>query len=126
MNRSKTTILSLLIVAACMVAGILGARASRGEQTFSLGNFSGIQPECAVETFEEDPSNENLVSLLKVLCYWAQVEGDETVPPLIAEYGSLFYDRVREGEADPSELGSDAEMMELLQWVDSYGAKRMP
>lgn len=126
MKRSRTTLLSLLLVAACMAAGILGARASRGEQNFSLGDFSGIQPLDAVEVFEQEPSNENLVHLLKVLCYWAQVEGDKDIPPLIAEYGSLFYERVRDGEADPSELGSDEEMMELLQWVDSYDAKRLP
>lgn len=126
MNRSKTTILSLLIVAVCMVAGILGVRASKGEQVFSLGDFSGTRPQYAVEVFEQYPSNENLVLLLKVLCYWAQVEGEKAIEPLIAEYGSLFYERVREGQADPSELGSDAEMMELLQWVDSYGARRIP
>ena len=126
MKRSKTTMLSLLLVAACMTAGILGARASRSEQGFSLGDFSGIQPLEAVEVFEQDPTNENLVHLLKALCYWAQVEGDEDVQPLIAEYGSLFYERVREEEADPSELGSDEEMMELLRWIDDYGAKRLP
>lgn len=42
---------------------------------------------------------------------------------MIAQYGTLLFDRARAGEADLSEVGDDETMLELLRLIRSFGAE---
>ena len=64
-----------------------------------------------------------VVTLLKVLC-WQAVEGNNPeAEEMIAQYGTLLFDRARAGEADLSEVGDDETMLELLRLIRSFGAE---
>lgn len=123
-RRNLTMTLSIVTVLLCTCMSIFAARAGRKEYTtFQLGDYSAVDVEQVRAAFEKDQSSENLVELLKVLCYQAVVEGDQAVEPEIAEYGTLLYDRARAEEVDLSSLGDDETMLELLHWIRQFGAK---
>ena len=123
-RRNLTRLLSLVVAVLCMGLSIFAVRAGKGTQPeFQLGDFSGVSVEEKQKAFEESQSSEDLVELLKVLCYQAVVEENKAVEPLIVEYGTLLYDRARAEEVDLSTLGDDETMLELLRWIKSFGAK---
>lgn len=123
-RRNLTRLLSLVVAVLCMGLSIFAVRAGKGTQPeFQLGDFSGVSVEGKQKAFEESQSSEDLVELLKVLCYQAVVEENKAVEPLIVEYGTLLYDRARAEEVDLSTLGDDETMLELLRWIKSFGAK---
>ena len=58
-----------------------------------------------------------------MLC-WQAVEGNNPeAGEMIAQYGTLLFDRARAGEADLSEVGDDETMLELLRLIRSFGAE---
>lgn len=123
-RRNLTRLLSLVVAVLCMGLSIFAVRAGKGTQPeFQLGDFSGVSVEEKQKAFEESQSSEDLVELLKVLCYQAVVEENKAVEPLIVEYGTLLYDRARAEEVDLSTLGDDETMLELLRWIKNFGAK---
>lgn len=124
-RRSLTTILSVVTALLCMGLSMLAIRMTQNQQedTFLLGDFSNVKWEDSLDTFQNSQSSQDLVELLKVLCYRAEVEQDAAAEPLIKQYGTLLYDRARAGEVDLSTLGDDETMLELLRLIQSYGAK---
>ena len=123
-RRNLTRTLSVVVGLLCLCLSMFAVRASKGEEeAFRLGDFSGVDVEEVRAVFEESQSSEDLVELLKVLCYQAVVEGNESVEPQIAQYGTLLYDRAKAEEVDLSTLGDDETMMELLGYIRSFGAK---
>lgn len=121
-RRNLTRTLSVVVGLLCLCLSMFAVRAGK-EEAFRLGDFSGVDVEEVRAAFDESQSSENLVELLKVLCYQAVVEGNESVQPQIAQYGTLLYDRAKAEEVDLSTLGDDETMMELLGYIRSFGAK---
>ena len=122
-NRTAARVLSLVMVVLCMVAAGVGVRLSQEEKPYSLGDFSQVSLDETQEEFQRSQSNEDLVTLLKVLC-WQAVEGNNPeAEEMIAQYGTLLFDRARAGEADLSEVGDDENMLELLRLIRSFGAE---
>ena len=122
-RRNLTRTLSVVVGLLCLCFSMFAVRAGKKEEAFRLGDFSGVDVEEVRAAFDESQSSENLVELLKVLCYQAVVEENESVEPQIAQYGTLLYDRAKAGEVDLSTLGDDETMMELLGYIRSFGAK---
>lgn len=122
-NRTAARILSVVMVVLCMAAAGVGVRLSQEEKPFSLGDFSQVSLEETLEEFQRSRSSEDLVTLLKVLC-WQAVEGNNPeAEEMIARYGTELFDRARAGETDLSALGDDETMLELLRLIRSFGAK---
>ena len=121
-RRNLTRTLSVVVGLLCLCLSMFAVRAGK-EEAFRLGDFSGVDVEEVRAAFDESQSSENLVELLKVLCYQAVVEENESVEPQIAQYGTRLYDRAKAGEVDLSTLGDDETMMELLGYIRSFGAK---
>ncbi len=121
-NRTAARFLSLLVAVLCMAASAVGIRLSQKSAPFSLGDFSQVSLQEQLDAFQASQSNEDLVTLLKVLCWQAVEDDNQTAELLIAEYGTLLYDRARAGQADLSALEDDETMLELLSLIRSFGA----
>ena len=121
-NRTAARFLSLLVAVLCMAASAVGIRLSQKSAPFSLGDFSQVSLQEQLDAFQASQSNEDLVTLLKVLCWQAVEDDNQTAELLIAEYGTLLYDRARAGQADLSALEDDETMLELLRLIRSFGA----
>ena len=122
-NRTAVRVLSVVMVVLCMAAAGVGVRLSQEEKPFSLGDFSQVSLEETLEEFQRSLSSEDLVTLLKVLC-WQAVEGNNPeAEEMIARYGTELFDRARAGETDLSALGDDETMLELLRLIRSFGAE---
>ena len=105
-----------------MAASAVGIRLSQKSAPFSLGDFSQVSLQEQLDAFQASQSNEDLVTLLKVLCWQAVEDDNQAAELLIAEYGTLLYDRARAGQADLSALEDDETMLELLSLIRSFGA----
>ena len=121
-NRTAARFLSLLVAVLCMAASAVGIRLSQKSAPFSLGDFSQVSLQEQLDAFQASQSNEDLVTLLKVLCWQAVEDDNQTSELLSAEYGTLLYDRARAGQADLSALEDDETMLELLSLIRSFGA----
>ncbi|MEA4893816.1 MAG: hypothetical protein VB064_00975 [Oscillospiraceae bacterium] len=116
--------MSVIIVIACTVLSIYAINAKKGERQYNLGEYSSISISEAEEAFIKTQDNGDLIALLKVLCYNAVEKNDAAAKTKIKGYGSLLYDRARSGEIDLSKTGeSDDNMLELLYWIQQYGAE---
>lgn len=97
-RRNLTRLLSLVVAVLCMGLSIFAVRAGKGTQPeFQLGDFSGVSVEEKQKAFEESQSSEDLVELLKVLCYQAVVEENKAVEPLNRRVRYAFIRRARAG-----------------------------
>ena len=121
-HRTAARFLSLLVAVLCMAASAVGIRLSQKSAPFSLGDFSQVSLQEQLDAFQASQSNEDLVTLLKVLCWQAVEDDNQAAELLIAEYGTLLYDRARAGQADLSALEDDETMLELLSLIRSFGA----
>ena len=120
-NRTAARFLSLLVAVLCMAASAVGIRLSQKSAPFSLGDFSQVSLQEQLDAFQASQSNEDLVTRLKVLCWQAVEDDNQAAELLIAEYGTLLYDRARAGQADLSALEDDETMLELLSLIRSFG-----
>lgn len=122
-NRTAARVLSLVMVVLCMVAVGVGVRLSQEEKPYSLGDFSQVSLDETQEEFQRSQSNEDLVTLLKVLC-WQAVEGNNPeAGEMIASTAHCCSTGPGPGEADLSEVGDDETMLELLRLIRSFGAE---
>lgn len=121
-NPVVVRILSILMALIGVVACVLAVRLQKQQQPFGLGDYSGADISALEQRFEGSGSNDDLVELLKALCYKAEVAGDKSVAEAIAAYGTELYDRARAGEADLSALDEESVMLELLSLIKDYGA----
>ena len=124
-RRNITTILSLVTVLLCTVFCIIAAKTAReADKDFGLGDYSEASIEEYEKSFANDPGTDNLVELLKALCFKAEVQKDQSVTDKIAKYGTQLYDRARAGEIDLQKMDDENEtILELLGYLKKYGAK---
>ncbi|MDR1586269.1 MAG: hypothetical protein LBS57_02300 [Treponema sp.] len=73
--------------------------------------------------FEADNSGQNLLRILKALCYRAEEENDAEARRLIVPYGTELYRRAREEGLDLQRLDDEETMLRLLGILGKYGAR---
>lgn len=124
-DRQKAArILSLLTSALCIVAVFLGSRLFQQQEGFPFGDLSGVSVEATKEQYMQSADAKDLIAYLKVLCYQAEVIGDEKAEAEIASYGTSLLDMARSEQIDLEELGDEDEtLLALLKMIRSYGAK---
>lgn len=119
-----TRILSLVTALLCVLAVFVGSRMVRRQQGFPLGDFSQADVVAAQQAYERSGDAEDLIYLLKVLCYRVEVQGEDSLADSIADYGTQLIDMAKSEEIDLEVLGeSDDTLLELLKTIRSYGAK---
>jgi len=123
-NQKKVRILSLLTVLLCFVAVFVGSRMMKAQEGFTMGDFSGIDPVATLAAYEESGDAKDLIHHLKVLCYKAEVEGDQSVIEEIETYGNELLAMAKAEEIDLEVLGEEDEtLLDLLSAIRSYGAR---
>ncbi len=115
--------LSILVIVLITLLILFVGKSEKDQQPFGLGDYSGADLEELKIQYEATQSNESLVELLSALCYKAEVLKDESVIPLIAQYGTVLFNRAREEKVDLQKIDSEERMLELIRWIKMYGAK---
>ena len=123
-QQKKARTLSLLTTVLCIAAVLVGSRMMKAQEGFPLGDFSGVSAETTQAAYEESGDVQDLIHHLKVLCYQAEVEGNEAVEADIALYGTELLDMAKAETIDLEELGEkDETLLDLLKLIRGYGAK---
>lgn len=121
-QRRKGRMLSALFAILCMVVAMVSARAGR-EQSYQLEAYPEVSVQEVQEAYEASKEVDDLVYLLKVLCYQAEVENNSDVETLIAEYGSILLDMAKREEINLKEMDDEEEtLLELLRLIREHGA----
>lgn len=103
----------------------ISANIRQKEQPFDIGDLSGADRAAAAEAFAADGSDENLITLLKILCYQYKIEGDETLVPEIREYGQELLDRAKDRTIDleKTDREQNGVILQILNVIRSTGAR---
>lgn len=112
----QTLLISLLCVAGCLLSGQMR------QEVFDIGDYSGVDIPAAEECFAQSQSNEDLIGLLKALCWrYNEAESDETAA-LIVHYGQILLDRAKAGTVDLEFVDNPEHMLQVLKIVRRLGA----
>lgn len=125
MKRSTVyTIFAIMLIGLLAVTWI-SANIRQKEQPFDIGDLSGADRAAAAEAYAADRSDENLITLLKILCYQYKIEGDETLVPEIREYGQELLDRAKDRTIDleKTDREQNGVILQILNVIRSTGAR---
>ena len=125
MKRSTVyTIFALMLIGLLAITWI-SANIRQKEQPFDIGDLSGADRAAAAEAYAADGSNENLITLLKILCYQYKIEGDGTLVPEIHTYGQELLDRAKDRTIDleKTDREQNGEILQILNVIRSTGAR---
>lgn len=121
-KQKKTRGLSIAVALIVMLLASLAA-GSRRNQGYSLGDYSAISLQEQLEKYRESEQAEDLVLLLKVLCYQAEAEESAEAKEMIKVYGTELLDLAKKETIDLQKMGeADEELLELLKLIRKYGA----
>ena len=112
----------LMLVLLAAVTWIAGVK-RESERPFDIGDLSGADPAEAEKAWQESGSAEDLVSLLKILCYRYKIEGDGSVVPDIRNYGQKLLDMAKARTADLEKMDENGDILQILNVIRSTGAK---
>ena len=123
MKKSSIYLIFILMLALLLtVTFIAGSRREAGK-SFDIGDLSGADRDAAESAYKESGSAEDLVSLLKILCYRYKIEGDETAVPDIRNYGQELLDMAKAQTADLEKMDENGDILQILNVIRSTGAK---
>lgn len=88
-----------------------------------IGDFSNYDVLEIEQQYKDRPTNDNLLLLIKVLCYESEVNNNEESRTLIKQYGSELFSRAKRNEIDLSSVDSEAVMLEIIRIIKYYGAR---
>lgn len=93
------------------------------QEEFDIGDLSGVDVAAAEAQFVQSQSNEDLVSLVKALCWqYCIAENDAVAEPLRA-YGQLMLDRAKAETIDLEHVDNPEHMLQVLRVVRELGAR---
>jgi len=112
---------SLLLAALFLAATLFGGQFQ--QDTFNIGNLAGVDVKAAEAAFQQTQSNEDLVALVKALCWRHQVAEDETVTQPLMSYGQIMMDRAKAEEMDLEFVDDPEHMLQVLDVLRELGVK---
>ena len=125
MKKSTVYTIFALMVIGLLAVTWISANIRQKEQPFDIGDLSGADRSAAAEAYAADGSNENLITLLKILCYQYKIEGDGTLVPEIRQYGQELLDRAKTQTIDleKTDREQNGEILQILNVIRSTGAR---
>lgn len=123
MKKSTVYLIFVLMMVMLLAVTLVAVRFRQEEKPFDIGNLSGADAEKALSDYRESDSAEDLVDLLRILCYRYKIEGDETVLPDIRNYGQELLDRAKAQTVDLEKMDRDGDILQILNVIRSTGAK---
>ena len=123
MKKSSVYLIFVLMMVMLLAVTVVAVRLRQEEKPFDIGDFSGADAEKALSVYRESGSAEDLVDLLKILCYRYKIEGDETVLPDIRSYGQELLDRAKAQTVDLEKMDQNGDILQILNVIRGTGAK---
>ena len=124
-KRDQTIVLVLVVIVIITAISLFARpRVERETTEFQLGDFSGENITDAQSTYQSSGEADDLIHLLKVLCYQTEKMGNTSAQASVQRYGSELLAMDREGVIDLDAMAeTDGTIPELLGYLDQYGAK---
>ena len=117
----KSFALMLLLLS---LGTLLAMTMRRQSAPFDIGDYAADDPAAAAAQFEQSGSDEDLVYLLKVLCYRYRVMNQADAATDIRRYGQQLLDRAKAGKTDLEALDdADGTLLKVLAVVRECGAR---
>ena len=108
-----------------LVAGTLFAAQFRAvDAPFDIGDYSSVVIADAEKAFQSGGSNEQLILLLKGLCYRQEALGEAGWAAKLAAYGRELYSRAKAGTVDLETVDEENVMRQVLKVLRESGADR--
>ena len=123
MKKSSVYLIFVLMMVVLLAVTVVAVRLRQGEKPFDIGDLSGADPEKALSAYRESGSAEDLVDLLKILCYRYKINGDETVLPDIRTYGQDLLDRAKAQTVDLEKMDQNGDILQILNVIRGTGAR---
>ena len=123
MKKSSVYLIFVLMMVVLLAVTVVAVRLRQGEKPFDIGDLSGADPEKALSAYRESGSAEDLVDLLKILCYRYKIEGDETVLTDIRTYGQELLDRAKAQTVDLEKMDQNGDILQILNVIRGTGAR---
>ena len=123
MKKSSVYLIFVLMMVMLLAVTVVAVRLRQEEKPFDIGDLSGADAEKALSVYRESGSAEDLVDLLKILCYRYKIEGDETVLPDIRTYGQELLDRAKAQTVDLEKMDQNGDILQILNVIRGTGAK---
>lgn len=119
--KTNMTVATLVMIALALAGTLLfgGFR----EEPFVIGDWSGVDIPQAEADFAASGSNEDLVLLVKALCWRLEAAGDESAWEPLARYGQALLDRAKAETVDLETVDDPDVMLQVLRVVRRVGAK---
>ena len=123
MKKSWVYLIFVLMMVMLLAVTVIAVRLRQEDKPFDIGDLSGADPENALSVYRESGSAEDLVDLLKILCYRYKINGDETVLPDIRTYGQELLDRAKAQTVDLEKMDQNGDILQILNVIRGTGAK---
>ena len=125
MKKSTIYLISTLMLIGLIAVTLISGSLREKEQPFDIGDLSAEDPAAAEAVYLENGSDENLINLLKILCYQYKIKGSETVVPDIRRYGQELLDRAKAGSIDleMADREQDGHILQILNVIRGAGAR---
>ncbi len=120
--KSLAIILSLILVLMMTVQLVVVKRWTNANNPLDIGDYSSYDVVTVEKTYTSSPTNDNLLLLLKVLCYKAKVEENLQVGTLIKHYGSEIFKRAKDDTIDLSTVDDEEVITQIIEILRYYGA----
>lgn len=119
--KKNMTAATLLMVALALAGTLLAGNLR--QTPFEIGDYSGVDIAQAEADFAASGSNEDLILLLKALCWRYQVQGEEAAREPLLGYGQMLLDRARAETVDLETLDEPDVMLQVLEVIRGVGAR---
>ena len=119
--KVNMTVATLVMIALALAGTLLFGGFQ--EEPFEIGDWSGVDIARTEAEFAASGSNEDLVLLVKALCWRLEVAGDESAREPLLDYGQELLDRAKAETGDLETVDDPDVMLQVLRVVRQVGAK---
>ena len=123
-NRNHLGIFLSILLGFILMIQVLVFTKDSSRIAIDMGDFSGLSLSEVEEKFQESPSNENLIFLLKVMYYKSNQEKNQDLSKdLIKKYGNELLLRAKEEKVDLSKVEEEEIMLEIIRFIKDFDGK---
>ena len=113
----QTAAVALAFLAVILLSGQLR------QEAFDIGDLSSVDVAAAEAQFAQSQSNEDLVLLVKALCWQYCAGGNEAAAQPLRDYGQQLLDRAKAETIDLERADNPEHMLQVLRVVRALGAR---
>jgi hypothetical protein len=115
---------SAVLLLLLTVGTLLTAQYQDSKAPFDIGDYGSVRIADAKKAFEADGTNEQLMLLIKALCYRQESLGETGWSDPLFLYGRELYSRARAGTVDLQTVDDEDVMLKVLKVLREAGADR--